>query len=72
MKVGDLIIVVESLPDWHWLTYTTGHIGIFMRIRDTTLDATDPVCEIFFIHNEEIHPVPSSFIRTLSAIHEAR
>lgn len=72
MKPGDLVIVVESLPDWHWLTYTTGHIGIFMKVRGNPIGARDPVCEVFFIHTEEIHPVPSSFLRTLSAVNEGR
>ena len=33
MKKGDLIIVVESLPDWYWLTYTTGHVGMITKKR---------------------------------------
>ena len=72
MEAGDLVIVVESLPDWHWLTYTTGHVGIFMKVRGTTIGASDPVCEIFFFHSEEVHPVPTSFLRSLSAIHASR
>ena len=41
MEAGDLVIVVESLPDWYWLTYTTGHIGIIRKTRvnvNTSID----------------------------------
>ena len=70
MKEGDLIIVVESLPDWYWLTYTTGHIGIIIQKRTNVIDTNYPICEVFFIHSEEVHPVPEHFIRLLSEINE--
>ena len=69
MKEGDLVIVVESLPDWYWLTYTTGHIGIITKKRTNVIDTT---VEVFFFHNEEIHPVPENFIRLLSELNEGR
>lgn len=72
MEAGDIIIVVESLPDWYWLTYTTGHIGIIIKKRKNVIDTNYPICEVFFFHNEEIHPVPEHFIRLLSEINEGR
>ncbi len=72
MEAGDLVIVVESLPDWYWLTYTTGHVGIIRKRRTNAIDAIDPICEVFFFHNEEVHPVPLSFIRKLDDINEGR
>lgn len=72
MKEGDLIIVVESLPDWYWLTWTTGHIGIITKKRRNAINTINPICEVFFIHSEEIHPVPEHFIRLLSEINEGR
>ena len=70
MKEGDLVIVVESLPDWYWLTYMTGHVGIITKKRRNVINSTFPICEVFFIHSEEIHPVPENFIRLLSEISE--
>lgn len=70
MKEGDLIIVVESLPDWYWLTYTTGHVGIVIKKRTNIIDTNYPICEVFFFHSEEAHPVPEHFIRLLSEINE--
>lgn len=72
MEAGDLVIVVESLPDWYWLTYTTGHIGIIRKTRVNVVDSIDPICEVFFFHSEEVHPVPEHFIRLLSEINEGR
>ncbi len=72
MEAGDLVIVVESLPDWYWLTYTTGHIGIIRKTRVNVVDSIDPICEVFFFHNEEVHPVPTSFIRKLDDLNESR
>lgn len=72
VEVGDIIIVVESLPDWYWLTYTTGHIGIIIKKRANIIGTIDPICEVFFVHNEEVHPVPERFIKLLSEINESR
>tara|TARA_R110001599_G_scaffold230906_1_gene430212 strand:- start:1632 stop:1850 length:219 start_codon:yes stop_codon:yes gene_type:complete len=72
VKVGDLIIIVESLPGWSWSTYTTGHIGMVVKMRITTVDSRDPIYEIFFFHSEDIHPVLRSFMRLLSESDEKR
>ena len=72
MIEGDLIIVVESLPDWYWLTWTTGHVGIVVKKRRNVINPINPIVEVFFFHNEEIHPVPEHFIRLLSEINEGR
>lgn len=72
MIEGDLIIVVESLPDWYWLNWTTGHIGVIVKKRANVINTRTPICEVFFFHNEEIHPVPEHFMRTLVEINEGR
>jgi len=72
VKVGDLIIIVESLPDWSWLIYTTGHIGLVTKVRTGTVDARDPIYEIFFFHNNQTHPVLRSFMKLLSELDEER
>ena len=72
MKAGDLIIIVESLPDWSWSTYATGHIGLIVDIRVATVDARDPIYEIFFFHNQATHPVLMSFMKLLSELDEKR
>lgn len=72
MKVGDLIIIVEKLPDWYWLTYTTGHIGIIVTARLNVLDSSDMLYDVFFFHSQKKHPVPLSFMRLLSELDEER
>lgn len=63
MEVGDLIIVTELFPSWHWLNYTTGHIGMVMKKR--SYHAGHILLDVFFLHNQEIHPVPLDFVRPL-------
>ena len=72
MMRGDLVVIVESLPDWSWLTYTTGHIGIVRKIRGNIIDSRDPIYEIFFLHSSQTYPVPKSFMRLLSELDEKR
>ncbi len=72
MKTGDLIIIVESLPDWSWSTYTTGHTGLIVKERHGTLHSRDPIYEIFFFHNQLVFPVLRSFMTLLSEADEKR
>jgi hypothetical protein len=72
MVEGDLVIIIESFPDWHWLTYTTNDIGIIVKTRGRMATHSYPVCEVFFFHNKETHPVPLRFVRLLSEANESR
>tara|TARA_R110002153_G_scaffold18011_1_gene62785 strand:- start:1478 stop:1696 length:219 start_codon:yes stop_codon:yes gene_type:complete len=72
MKTGDLIIIVESLPDWSWSTYTTGHVGLVRKVRIGTIDSRDPIYEVFFFHSSKTHPVLGSFMKLLSESDEKR
>ena len=31
---GDLVVVIEPMPNWSWLKYHTGDLGIVLDIRD--------------------------------------
>ena len=72
MEIGDLIIIVEVLPDWSWSTYTTGHIGLVRKVRIGTIDSRDPIYEVFFFHSSKTHPVLRSFMKLLSESDEKR
>ena len=63
MKVGDLVIVVEEFPDWDWLRYNTGQVGIIKNIRrgfDKSL-----VLDVYFFNTMRVEPIPSYYIETL-------
>lgn len=65
MKKGDLIIITQPFPNWEWLDYNTGDVGIVIRVRlyTTLVDVVD----VFFFHNEEHHPVPIDFLKKLGS-----
>jgi len=69
---GDLIVIVEVLPNWSWSTYTTGHIGLVREIRANTINSRDPIYEIFFFHSRQTHPVLKSFMKPLDESDEKR
>tara|TARA_R100000027_G_scaffold23837_1_gene17291 strand:+ start:238 stop:372 length:135 start_codon:yes stop_codon:yes gene_type:complete len=43
-----------------------------VKKRRNVINPIDPIVEVFFFHNEEIHPVPENFIRLLSELNEGR
>lgn len=63
MEVGDLIVIIEDLPNWDWLDYRTGDIGIVMKIRPEYLNFT--IVEVRLIRTGEKHPIPKHFIKKL-------
>lgn len=63
MEVGDLIAIVEKMPDWSWIDYHTGDIAIVIAIRPAYLDFT--IIEVVFIKNGKKHSVPLHFTKAL-------
>lgn len=63
MEKGDLIIVTfDWPPDWHWLDYTTGSIGIITRLRS---EHDNALLQIYFFHNGVERPVPRNYVKAL-------
>lgn len=65
MKEGDLVIVVEPLPDWNWLDYSLGSIGIIIRDRSIGRSSIDAILEVYFFETQVKVPVPKQFLSTL-------
>jgi hypothetical protein len=65
MKKGDLIIITQPFPDWEWVDYNTGDVGIVMKVR--LYKTFTNVVDVFFFHNEEYHPVPIDFLKKLGS-----
>lgn len=63
MAPGDLVIVTKELPDWHWLDYTTGHIGIITSIRHST--KTSQILGVFILNTQKVCVIPSYFVKLL-------
>lgn len=63
MEVGDLIIVTQYWPpDWNWLDYTTGDLGIIVKVKPGYYEN---LLVIFFFHNETERPVPEKYVKAL-------
>jgi hypothetical protein len=63
MEKGDLIIVTfEWPPDWDWLDYRTGDIGIVTSVMK---GLGYPVLQIYFFHNGIRRPVPKEYVKAL-------
>lgn len=63
MKVGALVIVIENFPDWDWLRYKTGQVGIIKNIRrgfDRSL-----MLDVYFFETMRVEPIPSYYVEIL-------
>jgi hypothetical protein len=63
MKEGDLIIVTEPFPDWEWVEYTTGSIGIIINKRAEGYHYT--VIDVYFFHSQKLRAIPSTYVKVL-------
>jgi len=68
MKNGDLIIVTEPFPDWDWVEYTTGSIGIIIKIRPEGTDYA--IIEVYFFHSQKLRAIPSTYVRLLKDLNK--
>ena len=57
---GDLVIVVEPMPNWSWLNYHTGDIGIVVKLENYQYGFRI-VC-VYFFESSEIEKVPDHFL----------
>ena len=60
LSKGDLVIVIEPMPNWSWLNYHTGDLGIVMDLRDYKYEFK--VTTVFFFKTEAIEKVPDYFL----------
>ncbi len=57
---GDLVVVVEPMPNWSWLNYHTGDLGIVLDIRDYKYGFK--VTKIYFFRTDAFEKVPDHFL----------
>jgi len=69
MKNSDLIIVTGSFPDWDWVEYTTGSIGIIINIRPRGIHYA--IVEVYFFHSQKLRAIPSTCIMLLKDFDKA-
>lgn len=63
MEIGDLVIVTMEFPDWEWLDYTTGHIGVVLGIQKFSHNYT--VLRVFFITQQVTAKIPEFYVQKL-------
>tara|TARA_A100001515_G_C4583436_1_gene213703 strand:+ start:1870 stop:2085 length:216 start_codon:yes stop_codon:yes gene_type:complete len=57
---GDLVIVIEPLPNWSWLKYHTGDLGFVLDLRDYEYGFR--VTTVYFFRTGEFEKVPDHFL----------
>ena len=62
MEKGDLVIITEELPNWDWLSYRMGDMGILMETRDYGPLYEYRICKIFLLRTEKIESIPENFL----------
>ena len=60
LNKGDLVIVIEPMPNWSWLNYHTGDLGIIMGLRDYKYNFR--VVEVYFFNSGIVEKVPDHFL----------
>ena len=63
MEIGDLVIVTMEFPDWEWLSYTTGDIGVVLGIQKYS--QTHIVLRIFFTTRQLEAKIPEYYVEKL-------
>jgi len=62
MEIGDLVEVVFRLPNWEWLRYKTGDIGIVVDIRDYGALYDYRIFRVFIISEQRIESIPETHL----------
>ena len=60
LSEGDLVIVVEPMPNWSWLNYHTGDLGIVVKLRE--YKHSFRIIDVYFIKSGNIEKVPDHFL----------
>lgn len=63
MEIGDLVIVTMEFPEWEWLDYTTGDIGIVLDRQKFYHDYI--VLKVLFINKQTIAKIPEFYLQKL-------
>lgn len=67
MELGDLVEVVESLPEWGWLSFKTGDIGIVREIRDYGPLYDYRIIRVYLPRMDRIESIPEHFLMIAGA-----
>lgn len=65
MEKGDLVVIIEELPNWNWLSYRTGDMGVLMEIRDYGPLYEFKIFRVFLLKTERIESIPEHFLASV-------
>ena len=57
---GDLVVVIEPMPNWSWLKYHTGDLGFVLDIKDYEYGFR--VTTVYFFRTGAFEKVPDHFL----------
>mgnify|MGYP003635655377 CR=1 FL=1 len=63
MEVGDLIIIVESMPKWDWIGFQTGDVAVILgkiKFHDSPW-----TLKIFIPRTQKRESIPETFAKKL-------
>ena len=60
LNKGDLVIVIEPMPNWSWMKYHTGDLGIILDLRDYQYGFR--VTSVYFFKSGVVEKVPDHFL----------
>jgi len=66
MEKGDLVQVVEALPDWDHLNYHTGDVGMIVSTKDLSYGYL--VCRVYIFAKDHIAVIPEHYLKKLKEI----
>jgi len=62
VEIGDLVEVIQDLPDWDWLSFKTGDIGIIVDIRDYGSLYDYRIFRVFIVSRQRIESIPETYL----------
>ena len=67
MEIGDLVEVTFELPNWHWLSFKTGDIGVVLEIRDYGALYDYRIVKVLLTKEQRIESIPEPYLSLLGA-----
>jgi hypothetical protein len=64
-KVGDLIIITNTIPNWDWLPFREGDLGLVVYAEDH--DFSFRMYEVHFFRTGEVETLPEYFMMVLES-----
>lgn len=67
---GDLVIVLEKMPNWDWLPYCEGDIGFV--VEKLSFFKSMPCVKVYFFKSQKAEAVPEEYLMILEKVDEDR